>query len=141
MPHFADLTECDYFGAEHARVLRAVGWLAIDKPFATGRTAPEPFAKLKDLLDDPWQPMVFMGIHDCELCQFDPAHGHTNLFIPHGSVIFVCPELIVHYIATHHYRPPDEFFAALADCPNTRSIQYKKKFLDSGGRTLVPKTG
>lgn len=141
LTHFDDLTECDYFGAEHAHSLRAVGWLAVGKAFSTGRTDSETFAKLKVLLNDPWQPMVFGGIHHCELCQFDPPHSHANLFVPNNSIIFVCPELIVHYIAAHHYRPPDEFIAALADCPNTRTMQYKKMLLQSGGRTLVPKSG
>jgi hypothetical protein len=139
--HFDDLSECDYFGDEHAHALRAVGWLALDNAFPTGRTDLHGFAKLKELLIDPWQPMVFGGVHDCEFCQFDPPHSHANLFVPNGCLIFVCPELIVHYIAAHHYRPPDEFWNAVTACPNTRTMQYKKLLLETGGRTLVPKPG
>ena len=141
MTHFDDLTECDYFGNEHAIALRAVGWLSNDRVFPTGPSDSNGFAKLKELLHDPWQPMVFRGVHDCELCLFDPPYSHANLFVPDGSVIFVCPELIVHYIAAHHYRPPDEFWAAVTACPNTRTMQYKQLLLESGGRTLVPKSG
>jgi hypothetical protein len=141
LTYFADLTECDYFGAEHAHALLAIGWLTDDMDFPTGPTDSKVFAKLKSLLNDPWQPMVFGGIHDCELCQYDPAHSHANLFVPNKSIIFVCPELILHYIAAHHYRPPDEFITAVADCPDTRTMQYKKMLLESGGRTLVAKSG
>ena len=141
MTHFDDLTECNYFGEEHAHALRAVGWLAGDKAFQTGPTDAQSFAKLKELLIDPWQPMVSCGVHDCELCQFDSPHSCANLFVPNGSLIFVCPELIVHYIAAHHYRPPEEFWNAVTDCPNMRTMQYKKLLLESGGRTLVPKPG
>ncbi len=140
LAHFEDLSDCDYFGDERAQTLKAVGWLDNEKMFRTGRIEPELFAKLKTLLIDPWQPFVFGGCHECELCQFDAPFGHANLFVPNGSTIFVCPELIVHYIASHFYRPPDEFLSALANCPDTRTIQYKKLLLESGGRMLIPKS-
>lgn len=54
-----------------------------------------------------------------------------------GSRIFVCPEVILHYIACHHYRPPDPFLAAIAACPDTNSMDYKKLLLASGGRKLL----
>lgn len=137
MTYFADLTTCDYFGDDSANALIAVGWLTIGKPFPMGTTDSQVFTKLKGLLNDPWQPMVSCGVHDCELCQYDPPHGQVNLFVPNKSIIFVCPELIIHYIAAHHYRPPAEFLTAVAACPDTRTMQYKKMFLESGGRTLL----
>jgi hypothetical protein len=141
LTHFADLTHCDYFGTEYSHTLLAVGWLAQGKSFPIGSTEPAAYSKLKELLNDPWQPMVSCGVHDCELCQFDPPSGHVNLFVPNGAAIFVCPSLIIHYIAAHHYQPPSEFLAAVIACPDTRSIEYKKMFLQSGGRALVAKTG
>lgn len=128
-------------GDEHVHALRAVGWLTGDKAFPTGATDPNCFAKMNVLLVAPRQPMVFGGVHDCELCQFDPPYGHANLFVPNGSLIFVFPELLVHYVAAHHYRPPDEFWDAVTACPNTRTMQYKKLLLDSGGRNSGAKTG
>jgi hypothetical protein len=139
--HFDDLTECDYFGAEYAQSLRAIGWLTKDKPFATGKTDSEAFAKLKELMQAPWQPMITLGVHECELCQFDTPCGNLNLFLPNGNVVFVCPELIVHYIAAHHYRPPDEFITAVTNCPLPSTMHYKKLFLESGGRPLMRQSG
>ena len=81
--------------------------------------------------------MVSAGVHNCELCQYDPPHGHLNLFVPDGTRILVCPELITHYIAAHHYRPPDVFLEAVLNCPDTRTIEYKKMLLRCGGRALV----
>ena len=98
LAQFEDLSDCDYFGDELAPTLKAVGWLDNEKRFRTGPMEPELFAKLKTLLIDPWQPTVFGGCHECEICQFDPPLGHSNLFVPNGSTIFVCPELIAHYI-------------------------------------------
>ncbi len=81
--------------------------------------------------------MVFHGVHNCELCQYDPPSGHTNLFVPNGSSIYVCPELVIHFIAAHQYRPPDEFLDAVAACPAMGTMEYKKLLLNSGGRSLV----
>ena len=106
MTHFADLSPCNYFGEEHAGVLRAVGWLTDTERFETGLAPRNVYEKLKSLLVDPWQPMVYCGVHQCELCQYDGPCSHANLFIPAESYIFVCPELITHYIAAHRYVPP-----------------------------------
>jgi hypothetical protein len=137
MTYFADLSPCDYFGAEHSDVLRATGWLSDTEAFRIGPTPIPVFEKLKSLLHDPWQPMVFGGVHACELCQFDGPLGYANLFVPATSCIYVCPELIVHYVAAHRYLPPQEFQDALLNCPDTRSMDFKKLLLASGGRSLV----
>lgn len=137
MTHFDDLTECYHFGAENTRTLRAIGWLTNGRPFVTGKTDSVIFKKLKLLMRAPWQPWIFRGLHECELCQFDAPSGNANLFVPNGDFVFVCPELIVHYIAAHHYRPPDEFITAVRNCPQTSTMEYKKLLLESGGRTLV----
>lgn len=137
MAGYHDLSDCDYFGMELAPILRAVGWLGHGIEYSIGKTSREVFVKLEELLRDPWQPMIFMGGHLCELCQYDPPSGHANLFVPNGETIFVCPELIAHYIAAHHYKPPDEFLAAVAACPDIRTMEYKRVLLESGGRRLV----
>jgi hypothetical protein len=137
MAYLEDLAPCDYFGGEYADVLTAVGWLSDDVSFRIGQTPQASYEKTKALLIEPWQFCVFAGIHHCELCQFDPPAGHRNLFIPNGTTIFVCPELITHYIAAHQYRPPDEFLAAVDVCPDGKSMEYKKLLLASGGRRLV----
>jgi hypothetical protein len=99
------------------------------------------YAKLGKLVVEPWQPIAVGGFHHCELCQYDPPSGHANLFVPDGSRILVCPELVVHYIAAHHYRPPEEFLIAVMACPRTHAMDYKRLFLESGGRTLVKVSG
>ena len=141
LTHFYDLSQCDYFGAETTDRLRAIGWLAAGHNYTTGETDESTFSKLKELLRDPWQPTLTCGLHECELCQFDRPTGHANLFVPAGTSLFICPELIVHYIAAHKYRPPDEFLRAVICCPSTRTIEYKKQFLQSGGGSLVQRSG
>lgn len=138
MAHFEDLSPCDYFGECSSSVLRAIGWLEREYPFTVGRIDEAVFRKLESLLADPWQPCAAAGLHDCDLCLFEPERmGTKNLFVPGDHVIFVCPELLIHYINAHGYQPPDVFCQAVLECPVMRSIEYHKKLLASGGRILL----
>lgn len=135
--YYRDMSRCDYFGEEVANNLIAVGWLTSSEPIEQGAVPTSFFEKLKALSLEPWQPVVFLGGHHCEICQFDRPSGHLNLFVPNGESIYVAPELISHYIAAHFYRPPQEFIEAVMQCSDTRSMDYKKSILASGGRGLV----
>lgn len=59
------------------------------------------------------------------------------LFIPADKTIYVCPELIVHYMNAHGYAPPDIFCGAVLACPPMRSMQYLKALKDHGGAQLL----
>jgi hypothetical protein len=138
MAWFADLSPCDYFGAEFAPLLRAVGWLEHGKPFSAGAVEPQVFERLAELRRDPWQPATAAGHHACDLCVYEAeARGSRNLFIPGSGLLYVCPELIVHYMNAHGYAPPTEFCRAVLGCPPMWSMDYLKAVLASGGRPLV----
>jgi hypothetical protein len=138
MAWFADLSTCDYFGDEAAAILRAVGWLERGRPFPTGALDRNVYDKLVELARDPWQPAVACGVHDCNLCRFEPeSRGVKNLYVPGSGCLYVCPELIVHYVNAHAYVPPPEFCQALLACPPMRSMPYRRAILASGGRRLV----
>jgi hypothetical protein len=72
-----------------------------------------------------------MGFHCCEFCpprsdgRF--TRGHRNVWIPADSVVYVAPELILHYIEAHGYRPPDEFITAVIACPEQGSETYRER--------------
>ena len=134
---YEDLTECNYFGEEYKKILTAVGWLETEKTFSTGRVPENIYSKLCELGKNPWRFCAFCGFHQCDLCQFEGKSGIANLFIPHKGKIYVCPELITHYINSHFYRPPEEFVEAAANCPPMRSMEYLKKIIENGGRDLV----
>jgi hypothetical protein len=71
------------------------------------------------------------GYHLCEFC---PAPEPLQLELPHQTLmlgsgeiwvpssdsrcIYAAPDLIHHYMAKHHYAPPDEFLAAVANVKN-----------------------
>jgi hypothetical protein len=131
------LAACDYFGPAPAERLRAVGWLERGQPFATGSVSPRAYEALKQLLVEPWQPVVSCGPHQCDLCQFDGPMHASNLFLPAGDVIFVAPAMIAHYIAAHHYQPPDAFLAAVTSNAQLSRQDYLRSLLRSSGGTLI----
>ncbi|HLQ44815.1 MAG TPA: hypothetical protein VK137_08815 [Planctomycetaceae bacterium] len=138
MAYYEDLSPCDYFGGRCGTVLRSVGWLERGKSYCDGRVDEDVFRKLELLLRDAWQPVATAGLHDCDLCAITAEKSGTkNLFIPSDGYIFVCPELITHYINAHHYQPPDSFCKAVVDCPTMRSMAYHKKLLACGGHILI----
>ena len=134
---YEDLTECDYFGEEFSNIFTSVGWLQSEKPFQTGKSSKEFYERLIEQSKNPWIFCVFCGPHECDLCQFVGESGSLNIFIPHNGKIYVCPQLITHYINAHHYLPPTEFIEAVLACPPQCSMEYLKKILENGGRQLV----
>jgi hypothetical protein len=65
-----------------------------------------------------------LGWHDCELCskngpvihwqdQQHPLRGQGHHLVRIENSVYMCPELILHYILDHNYKPPDEFLKAL----------------------------
>lgn len=138
MAWYADLTPCDYFGADFAPVLQAVGWLEREFAYPTGPVTENVFAKLVELCKTAWQPIAAMGVHECTLCQYvGEAQGVKNLFLPGDGVIYVCPELIAHHMNAHHYAPPAEFCRAVLSSPPMNSVEYRKLLLANGGRVLL----
>lgn len=151
MAWFQDLEPCTYFGDEYADDLSAVGWLARGKPYASGEVPDEFFFKLGRLLKRPWAPIIFCGSHSCEFCRFTggvgtrvttprwsdvyvPARSCVNLFVPGNGTIYVSPESIAHYVDAHEYRPPDEYIAAVLECPRMSSKEYFGAIRANGGR-------
>lgn len=134
---YEDLSECDYFGEDYSKILKAVGWLENGRDFVTGTIPKDVYSKLCEFSKNPWTFAVFAGPHECDLCQFGGQFGISNIFIPHNGKIYVCPELITHYINNHFYLPPREFIEAVYLCPPIRSMEYLKKILENGGRQLV----
>jgi hypothetical protein len=137
MTWFPDLTECPYFPVR-VPALRAIGWLERGKAFPIGGVEPEVYAALLELSKNPWQPMVTLGWHDCDLCQYEvTARSCANVFVPGREVIYVCPELTTHYMNAHGYMPPEEFCQAVLACPPMGSRAYLSAILSNGGRLLV----
>ena len=106
-----------------------------------GPVSPEFYAKLRELVKDPWQPFFSLGYHACELGQFDGPSDSENLVVPYQSKIFIAPVAIVHYIAAHWCQPPECFREAVMACPSVRSMECNPAIAANGGRSLVRSPG
>jgi hypothetical protein len=137
---FEDLSPCNYFPGEAKLV--AVGWLECGKPYSTGTIDRPVYDALAEMRKNPWQPFACAGLHECDLCRFEPeVRGSANLFVPASGTIYVCPDLILHYVNAHGYAPPDVFCRAVRACPPRRSMQYLKAIKECGGARLLRPTG
>ena len=139
MAWYADLEHLDYFDGSFdvdTTMLRAVGWLAHGHEFKQGGVDLAAVDKLRTLLVSPWQPDRFRGGHRCDIClasgQVRLPAGSNNLFVPAEESVYVAPELLLHYIEEHRYKPPDEFVRAMLNCPPTASAAYLQRLRELG---------
>ena len=104
--------------------VRAVGWLDKAHPYPRGAVPAGFYTKLKEFADDPLQPILFFGCHECELCFWRRYAECKNLWIPAARVIYLAPAMITHYIKRHRYKPPEEFVEAVFRCPRQGSPEF-----------------
>ena len=130
MTYFPDGTPYILFPhvAEAVGALNAA-WLDTDYPFPTGHTPPELVARLAWLCVNT-KVVQTRGFHICNLCPppapdtfgthfvryGDKKHllGSAEIRVRSAQAVYASPTLILHYVADHAYRPPDEFAAGLA---------------------------
>jgi hypothetical protein len=109
--------------------VRAIGWLHPDHSYTQGEVSPLFLARLKDFAarsGDSAEALyfgAFGGFHTCEFC--GQAHGIRNFGVPSGDLLFVAPEMVVHYIEKHGYSPPAEFVHAVLQSPLPDSEEYQ----------------
>lgn len=124
--------------------LIAIGWLGTEdeQPLFAGVQAPE---EAVDILVQihraelpPFLP-YFLGYHPCGLCSNAPPKTATSiayrgqvltlgcgeLLIPSDGFVYVAPNLLIHYIHDHFYRPPLEFIRAVLTCPPPDTVGYR----------------
>lgn len=144
MPYHEDLSI--WPGPPSNENLLAVGFLAEGKSYSKGDVSEEFFARLVELLVDPWQPSASAGRQPCGFCRFTGGPGQVRfgehvapmggalLFVPGANAVYVAPSLIAHYIDAHGYNPPRDFQQAVMDCPRMKSMEYLRGLRAHGVR-------
>jgi hypothetical protein len=109
--------------------VRAIGWLDADYPYPTGRRLPAGFTAHLHACAGDWTRsarllglQTFLGWHSCEFCT--EAIGFGSFGIPADDILFVAPDMVGHYVATHRYMPPEEFIMAVLQAPAFDSPRY-----------------
>ena len=108
--------------------IRAIGWLNVDHEYSIGESPSAFITKLEEMVDRcsdsikalGWR--MFMGCHTCDFC--NQFRSSLNLGIPDDEFLFVAPEMIVHYIKHHSYRPPAQFMEAVMGSPVPGTPEY-----------------
>jgi hypothetical protein len=125
MPYHPDLTPMTSTTGVRYRL---VGWLGPRPDFPTG---PVPAALLPTLWRYvPYKCEMYMGVHACDFCgehghrEDGMAVGNAQIWIFHASRAYFVPDMIIHYISKHHYRPPDEFIDAVLHGAQARTHAY-----------------
>jgi hypothetical protein len=127
MAHFEDLSPYAYGYKQGDPGVVHVGWLSDKHEYTKGRVPDhlvEILVKLSTNLEE-----LYRGLHICELCERpDELKGKSyneqwawamqrssngEIRITEGEVTYAAPQLIVHYILEHGYKPPDVFLEAL----------------------------
>lgn len=109
--------------------IRAIGWLHPDHLYAKGVVSEDFLSRLRKFADRSGrsgEALYFawpVGAHTCEFCR--EAHGVGNFGVPSDGLLFVAPEMIVHYVEEHGYRPPAEFVAAVLRSPLPDTEEYQ----------------
>ena len=129
MTHFADGTRYSYHAEASEEGLLNVGWLDASERFPQGDVS----AEFTEALAELCRHGVFRtrGLHRCNLCprregpdlppptrvpsngdDFIVGSAEIRVSSQHG-ITYAAPDMIIHYVQAHDYRPPDAFIDAV----------------------------
>lgn len=120
--YFRDLTSYQYCLPFPLHGILNVGWLSPEHSYTKGVVDAGSISEIKFLAIYA-AAHVMRGYHYCEFCGCEPPRikigndmlelGFAELLVrDEGGRMYAAPNLLVHYIETHNYRPPDAFFEA-----------------------------
>jgi hypothetical protein len=93
-------------------VTRSVGWLGATVA-SSGPVDPVALAALKHYTFWARVEDGCMGLHTCEICHNFMTNGEFWIICP--GVRYVLPQMTLHYITDHGYRPPEQFLTDLRE--------------------------
>jgi hypothetical protein len=133
--YFVDGTRCHYLSvAEHAT---NSGWLDASREYARGPVPIEVVAILSELCRG--TTLRTRGWHYCNLCVSDSDRQSVADYVKSvaqsdrgdftvgsaevhvrgpSAVTFVAPDMVIHYVVVHGYRPPEDFVKAVLESPS-----------------------
>jgi hypothetical protein len=127
--------------------VRKVGWLGIGMCFPQGELAKDVVQRLGEFVKR-WRIGIKelgwyfpRGAHRCEFCTCTKFYAAGEFAVPSGKLIYLSPEMILHYVQEHGYRPPERYCQALLESPLPGTEEYRaavKRFRDASFRRYWP---
>lgn len=129
MTHYRDGTEYEFLDNVESGTAQNIGWLDAAGVYTTGKVSEEFIARLSVLCSRG----VYRtrGYHTCNLCprrEHDKWPSPTVVCGPDGEYAvgsseirvvgidgerYAAPDMVIHYVVDHGYRPPDRFIDAV----------------------------
>ncbi len=142
MTYFPDLTRYRYMRPFLMEKALNVGWLAAGIPWPKGDVPSQFVHKLWMRCEHPV--IETRGLHWCEFCSgqageiVSQAYSGKTMLVGSAEIrvwgtdgkVYAAPNMIIHYVIEHNYRPPNEFIQAVLDAPMPGSPEYEARKLD-----------
>jgi hypothetical protein len=96
------------------RVIRTIGWLGdIVGETACGDVDDDCLEALGYYRTAHHRDDALLGYHQCEICRDNGPETHGEFFIDLEQIRYILPDMVLHYVTAHKYKPPNTFLAAL----------------------------
>ena len=141
MAYYEDLTPYTYGHSAGQEETVNIGWLDERHDFPTGDVSAAFVERLKAFCRT--RVMQTRGFHECPLCnessstewqepEDNPLSSAELRVFGEGKRVYAAPSLVCHYVAAHHYRPPDEFVNAVLAGPLPDTPEYEQRAAEYG---------
>ena len=130
MTSFPDGSPYTYLAEVRGENAVNIGWLDGGIPYPTRDVPVEFVRRLRDICRSGVNRT--RGLHQCNLCPADQGTnwppspttirasagdyvvGGTEIRVPgRDGIVYASPDMIIHYVEAHGYRPPDDFIEAV----------------------------
>jgi|SRR5271157_3416154 len=122
--------------------VKEVGYLWFGHSYAKGKIEKLVLERLVAIAQKPL--MYSCGFHKCnvgfcsatQIFRGEPIFryrgrtlilGSSDILVPNDEAVYCAPDLILHYIRHHRYRPPECFCAAVLKCLAPDSAEYRER--------------
>ncbi|HUS50592.1 MAG TPA: hypothetical protein VMZ91_10535 [Candidatus Paceibacterota bacterium] len=130
MAYYEDLSPYNY--RAHSKRELNIGWLQKDKEFNTGEVSKEFLEKLRVYNDSKFSIHNTRGFHICEFCKEQISDDKIKAELSSCEIrvvgsdnkVYASPKMLIHYIESHKYLPPQEFIDAVMNGPIPGSNEY-----------------
>ena len=133
-----DLTPFPKFGQKASSLLTSIAWVSRGLRPSMGAVPRDVYDRLCLLVRTPWERLPPLHALNCPVCVFHPEMtGKRLVVIPGQGTLYVCPDLITHFVNAHGYTPPEVFCDAVLNSPLPTDASFNDAIMNQGGREFL----